>query len=272
MESDSPTMEQLHNMITQLNEQLRQQQQALQTQQSVHSGIGTPTVKKNKPPTYDGKAPVDSWVSHMNNYLCGTPANNTLSIAVSYLTDQAHKWYLAYTQHAQPPLTNWETLRTALIDRFSSRNKVKLARDKLSVWKQVKDIQTYNNDFYSIITDIPGITSDELIDRYSRGLKPYIWQELCTRDYTNLNNLMRDAELVESAFKNTKKAAPPVSRQPFWTPAAARPQLTPKDIGAVRLKKLTEEERKLCVAEGRCFRCREKGHMSNKCPKNGKRN
>ena len=100
MDSDSRTIEQLHNMTTQVNEKLQQQQQqqGLQTKQGIHPGIGASTVKKkNKPPAYDGKAPVDVWVSHMNAYLCGTPAHDSLSIAVSYITDQAHKWYLEYT-------------------------------------------------------------------------------------------------------------------------------------------------------------------------------
>ena len=60
MDSDSPTIEQMHNMITQINEQLQQQLRVLQTQQVIHPGIGAPTVKKNKPQIYDGRAPADS--------------------------------------------------------------------------------------------------------------------------------------------------------------------------------------------------------------------
>ena len=107
----------------------------------IHPGIGAPTVRKNYPRTYYGKAAVDRWVSHMTNYLCGAPAHDMLLIAVSYLTYQVHKWHLAYSQHAQLPLNDWAALGTALIDCLRSRNKLKLAIDKLSVWNQVKDIE-----------------------------------------------------------------------------------------------------------------------------------
>ena len=33
-----------------------------------------------------------------------------------------------------------------------------------------------------------------------------------------------------------------------------------------KVEKLTQEEREKCMREGRCFRCRQTGHMSNKCP------
>jgi hypothetical protein len=85
---------------------------------------------------------------------------------------------------------------------FNPLNKVNLARDKLSRWCQGKDVKTYITDFLDIIIDIPGIRTDDPIDRYSRGLKLYIWTKRCTTDYTKLEDLMRDADIVESAKAN----------------------------------------------------------------------
>ncbi len=45
---------------------------------------------------------------------------------------------------------------------------------------------------------------DEQIDRYTRGLKSYIWKELRTNEYTKLADAMRDAERVESAHSRIK--------------------------------------------------------------------
>ena len=39
------------------------------------------------------------------------------------------------------------------------------------------------------------------------------------------------------------------------------------DVNNVRLGPLTDEERKKLSAKGRCFRCRQQGHMSRNCPK-----
>ena len=37
------------------------------------------------------------------------------------------------------------------------------------------------------------------------------------------------------------------------------------DIDAISLSKLTPTERARCIKEGLCFRCRKKGHSTNKC-------
>src|SRR6266566_1395110 len=38
------------------------------------------------------------------------------------------------------------------------------------------------------------------------------------------------------------------------------------DVDLVQLKPLSNEERQTLSKEGRCFRCRQKGHMSRSCP------
>ena len=39
------------------------------------------------------------------------------------------------------------------------------------------------------------------------------------------------------------------------------------DIDVIKIGKLMAEEHKKCMEKGLCFRCREPGHMSSKCPK-----
>ena len=67
--------------------------------------------------------------------------------------------------------------------------------------RRVKDVSTFNDDFQKIMLDIPNKSIEEQIDRYTRGLKPYIWTKLCTRGYTSLNTAMRDDERAESAHR-----------------------------------------------------------------------
>src|SRR6266699_4918800 len=43
------------------------------------------------------------------------------------------------------------------------------------------------------------------------------------------------------------------------------------DVDSVQLKPLSNEERQTLSKEGRCFRCRQKGHMSRNCPQGGQK-
>ena len=218
--------------------------------------------KIRRPDPFRGKGSVSSWVRHMDNYLEGTSGPKALSIAVSYLEGSAHEWWIVFkTTEEGRDITSWDQFQEALINRFQTLNKSKIARDKLAKWKQVKDVPTFNDDFLKIVLDIPNISVEEQVDRYTRGLKPHIWKELCTREYTKLSDAMRDAERVEAAHKRIPRT------RPTTTPTRTDSGPTPMDIGNVVLKKLTPAERDQCKKEGKCFRCRQKGHMANKCPK-----
>ena len=131
-------------------------------------------------------------------------------------------------------------------------------------WRQVKDVSIFNDDFQRIILDIPNISIEEQIDRYTRGFRPYIWRELCTREYTSLNTTMHDAERVESA--NRRVGDPNRAKKPGSTLRSSDGP-TLMEIGNLRIKNLTPAERQICMKEGICFRCCEKGHTANKCPK-----
>jgi hypothetical protein len=204
----------------------------------------------------------------MDSYVQGLSDEQACAIAITYLTKDAHDWYIAF-RNSNTSMQLWSILRETIAKRFNPLNKVKLARDKLSRWRQVKDVKTFNTDFLKILIDIPGISTDEQLDRYSRGLKPYVWSELCTTDYTNLEDLMRDAERVESA-----KAHRPQDRDRQRTGVmTSNTGPIPMELNAVSSTptRLTPDERDRCIKEGLCLRCREKGHIARHCPKNSQR-
>ena len=72
---------------------------------------------------------------------------------------------------------------------------------------------------------------------------------------------MRDAERIEDAHRRLKSVSS-VRKNPTIDLGRA-----PMDIGNMELKKLALAEREKCMKEGRCVHCREKGHLSNNCPK-----
>ena len=70
---------------------------------------------------------------------------------------------------------NWEDLRSTLASRFQILNKEKLAFNKPAKRKQLKDVVSFNEEFHRILLYILNISNDEQIDRYTRALKPYIF-------------------------------------------------------------------------------------------------
>ncbi len=181
--------------------------QALATSQSALAVLNqnasyTSAPKPHKPPSFNGKDSVDSWTMHLDNYLGDQDDERAMQVATTYLTGEAHEWWIVHSSVTSPAPTTWSGLRSAITMRFNPLNKVKQARDKLSRWKQVRSVSAFNREFLKIVLDIPTITMEEQVDRYSRALKPYIWRELCTTNNSDLATLMRDAERVEAAHSN----------------------------------------------------------------------
>ena len=253
------------------------QELSISRNQAAPDGLSTlfSMPKKNKPNAFNGRGSVSSWCVQMGNYLEGTDGISSMNIALSYLTGIAHEWWIIHSKSEEGKnIDSWSGLKAALVQRFETLNKEKIARDKLAHWKQVKDVPTFNDDFNKILLDIPDIGMKDQIDRYSRGLKSYIWKALCTKEYTRLSDLMRDAERVESAYRRAGTSSG--TRSTTIKPANGGP--VPMDIGNIgiksavqnanaHLKKLDKDERDRCMREGLCLRCREKGHLAKNCPK-----
>jgi hypothetical protein len=90
------------------------------------------------------------------------------------------------------------------------------------------------------------------------GLKTYIWEELCTKVYTSLDDVMNDAERVEAA-KGCKFDLAPTSKGILR--GADSTNDAPMELGAVHIKNLTPDERDKRMRQGLCLRCRQPGHM-----------
>lgn len=284
---EPPTIESLAQLVAQLEAQLRQASaqitsqsnslneaaasyQRLEAQMANRRTEEKP--KKNKPNTFSGKGSILSWITHMDNYIGDATPEEALNLAISYLSGAAHEWWIMYhiTDEGKE-VTTWEQMKKSLTLRFDTLNKEKVARDKLARWKQIKDVPSFNDDFQKIVLDIPNISMEEQIDRYTRGLKPYIWRELCTKDYKELTEAMRDAERVEAAHRRSGNVGTSKnSNSGSNKNTSASQQPTPMEIGNIELKKLTKEERDECMKKGLCLRCRQPGHIAKNCPK-GKR-
>ena len=228
----------------------------------------------NKPTPFTGKGSVKSWTVQMDNYVRDIDQSTAFNIALSYLSGNAHEWWIFYQNSKEGKgIEGWQGLREALIRRFDTLNREKIARDKLATSKEVKDVATFNDYFLRILLESPNINVEEQIDRYTRSLNTYLWRGICTKKYTVLSNAMRDAERVESAHRWSGTMNRGQNHSLSNGSSAKQSSVrTPMAIGNFQTKnmelgKLTKEEREKCMREGLCLRCREKRHMARNCPK-----
>ena len=123
------------------------------------------------------------------------------------------------------------------------------------------------------------------IARYRFGLNEGVHRRILNRETlpTNMDEWKAAARKEVNRIREIQNAG--FSRKsftpgPFHTNQAPRPPqnnrssgVVPMDVDAttqspVPFRKLTDDERKKYMAEGRCFRCRIQGHMARNCPKN----
>lgn len=266
------TKEELHGQKTELQSTmnvLHQTQQNLMKTQTELAGVragGAGKAKANRPGTYTGRgSKIEVWVNQMETYLKDETAESAFSLAITYLEEEAFAWFESFTMST--PIHTWPELKEALVKRFSPLDKTVTARDKLHTWCQRRDVASFNAGFLNILLDIPNITEAEKMDRYTRGLKGYIWEALCTKTYHTLEEIMTDALRVE----NAKRGRHQQHRNPRPSNPSSSFGPTPMDLSSTSVQKLTPDERERCMREGRCLRCREMGHMARDCPKGQRR-
>ena len=271
MRAELAQSQNMTQQVTQALNTANQNNAALQARLQAQSSVQIPQVKLKKPDSYKGKGSITSWVVHMDNYTRGSSPEQAFLIGVSFLEGNAHEWWIVHS-HTEDGrnITTWQGLKEALVKRFQPLNRTKMARDKLAKWKQIKDVPSFNEEFLRILLDIPNISEEEKIDRYTRALKPYVWKEMCTKDYSELSEAMADAERIEEAHRRigTRNSRTNMSNRPTRSSGITSGSgVAPMDLGNAQVKRLSPAEKAMCIREGLCFRCHEKGHRARVCPK-----
>jgi len=245
---------QINNQQNSLNDAAASYDRIREELQSIKTS-DNPKPKKHQPEKFSGRGSITSWATHMDNYLANATDDDSLQLAVSYLSGAAHEWWIVYQKTDDgSEIKTWNCLRKAIISRFETLNKEKVARDKLARWRQVRDVSSFNDDFQRILLDIPTISMAEQIDRYTRGLKQYIWKELCTKDYRDLAEAMRDAERVEAAHRRLGPNGGISENKDYGRkPEGNSSRPVPMELGNIQIKKLTKEEREQCMKKGLCL-------------------
>jgi hypothetical protein len=256
----------LQSQVIQLQEELHEQRKMI-VKPAQPPVITTIPVKPSKPVPFAGKKgeSVEAWVFQIEQYfrLCQLKDETTrAAYAVSYLKDNAALWWRSVSNGAGDATKEWRALKTELIAQFKPTNANKLARDRLANLKQTTSVQAYSFAFRAIVLEINDISNSEKLDRFIRGLKDKVRQEVELRDPTTLEEATRIAERYDTIAFNYR---------PRFERNERNNGVIPMEIDSIQRRNLSNEEKERCFKEGRCFECQGGGHIARFCPNKKRR-
>jgi hypothetical protein len=224
--------------------------------------------------------------------------------AAQFLIDQALIWFES-VQKSDAPIMTLGEFENRLRLHFLPYGVEKIARTKLRQLTQLGSVQAYSTLFIQTVQHISTMHIDDQIETYIVGLKPHVYKEVVTKDWKTLHECMDYAAFIEARVAHRipstggfRSNTRPTS-VPFMSPTGTTSNHTSSSTstamdlsniesslnevdesnGAVgtnlysiqgnQLKKLTDAERQRFRKEGRCFRCRQIGHIASNpaCPK-----
>ena len=264
-----------------------------------------------KPPKPDpfsgGTSPgdrVDLWLFTMERYCdaVNMKPEQRVPFAATFLRSGAATWWRAHLtlvrEGKEQLIIDWERFAGSLLAQFKPVNWKKIARDKLHNLRQTGSVSQYVYTFHALCLDVGHVSEDEKLDRFVRGLKPRVQQEVELQDPHTLEKTMQIAQRIDS-IQWTGRMRQQTRYQQSGSSASwenrefqikrevnvvthendsKREQLN--DVNQRRTMRrrqtrwnhpnksnqLTEQERQNCLSNKLCFRCKREGHMIRECP------
>lgn len=253
-------------------------------------------LKAVKPEPFDGnsKALGDFiWKLRKFHELYSSSERGRMMTLPFFLTGNAAKWWRTRVETLPPDQLpqSFEQMLDLLKDKFVDKLAVQRSRDSLNRLKQTGSVSKLIAEIDRLVMDIPDFPEMEKYMVLQRALKPEICMGLVHArvrmgDYSTACTV---SEELDYALQNAKKrTGPPPERKEGASSGSAAPmelnainqnKFVPKNNGKGNdkgsgksdFKKLTAEEREDCIKNGKCWYCRDQGHIAQDCPKKKKK-
>lgn len=283
-------LQQQQQQIAQLQQQ-QQQAMAQIAQQVPPAAQANPpanplfqALKHVKLPTYSGEKDaeeLETWLFLFQEYFTANPgstAEQQLRLAGMQLRGQAATWWRDINQkppHQRPQ--DWNAFANELKHMFLPVNHVKLARDKLATARQRDrdSLATYTTYMRRLFLSIPNLSEDDKVDRYVRGLQPYLRKETYLAEPATFESAAQIAakhDALRHAFNRPNGFAGWGKQHNSGGSSHSGPR--PMELGAVGRDRSRQDARSGPRQESirrdqskiTCYNCNKTGHYSRECP------
>ena len=287
-----------------------------QSRRPAPTSVSMVSAKPPRPDTFAGGSSsgdrVDLLLFSMEQYCNAVKmqSDQRVPFAVTFLRGGAATWWRAHLElvkdRGQPMIKEWTIFTTSLIAQFKPLNWKKIARDRLHHLHQTGSVSQYIYTFHALCLDVGNISEDEKLDRFIRGLKQRVQQEVELQDPQSVETAMQIAQRIDSIqwtgrmrqqhqqpaqFNSWRNANPNqgfrVKRE--LNSINQNTDEESKELKAIHGKhrtaprgpdkftnrralnnnsprRLTDKERQDCFDKGLCFHCKRTGHQLWDCP------
>ena len=263
---------------------LTQQMQALMASQATSTPTpSTTSLRPNKPETFSGTRheSVDNFLFQLGSYfqvLGVTNHQQRIMFAITLLREHAIDWWRNLELTLVMEELTWQDFSTSIRAEFKPVSSRSMARDKLATLRQHTSVATYTHEFRALILEIPGMTEDERLDRYKRGLKYNIRKELELREPSTMSEAIRMAERLDavefSLNRRPDRSFFQRSERPFMPSTNVNCQSdrfcqgpTPMELGNINTRPYKQPTLPSTSRNpNTCWYCHEQGHIAINCP------
>eukprot|EP00253_Pinus_taeda_P027727 PITA_27727 len=203
---------------------------------------GVPHVKVKEPESYDGARSakfLGNFLWDMEQYLewLNLPKwEAQVKVAAQFLTNDAKMWWRRradqITNGSADDITSWDDMKKALQSHFSPQDEMWEARTKIKFIKQTGSLQTYQQEYSSVVLELPDMAEKDKVFNFIIGLMPWADNEVKRQKIRMLEEAFAAVDRLVDHYDETYN-----EKKKFDKPKEKKKEDTPKADNAPKEKK-----------------------------------